>query len=189
LYHGLARWISVPRRGSPVHRFTDCIAVNLCKAQKVELGCKVLYLSILQCVVFLCLPSSLALIHCVYAPCVMAPYCSLIYTFCDWSVRVRVPKSGSACPTSWLGRAGATACTVSGRASLEFGVRVLFRVPVSLQARAGWGSVFGIGVRRFTQRRFVAVDGIFLKARFIQTLLLAVGINADGHNTIWLGQW
>jgi transposase-like protein len=33
-------------------------------------------------------------------------------------------------------------------------------------------------------RRFVAVDGTFLKARFIQTLLLAVGIDADGHNTI-----
>jgi transposase-like protein len=30
----------------------------------------------------------------------------------------------------------------------------------------------------------VAVDGTFLKARFIQTLLLAVGIDADGHNTI-----
>jgi transposase-like protein len=33
-------------------------------------------------------------------------------------------------------------------------------------------------------RRFIAVDGTFLKARFIQTLLLAIGIDADGHNTI-----
>ena len=30
----------------------------------------------------------------------------------------------------------------------------------------------------------VAVDGTFLRARFIQILLLAVGIDADGHNTI-----
>ena len=33
-------------------------------------------------------------------------------------------------------------------------------------------------------RRLLAVDGTFLKAHFIQTLLLAVGIDADGHNTI-----
>jgi hypothetical protein len=33
-------------------------------------------------------------------------------------------------------------------------------------------------------RRFIAIDGTFLKGRFIQTLLLAIGIDADGHNTI-----
>lgn len=33
-------------------------------------------------------------------------------------------------------------------------------------------------------RRFVAVDGTFLKGRFVLTLLLAVGIDADGHNVI-----
>ena len=31
-------------------------------------------------------------------------------------------------------------------------------------------------------RRFLAVDGTFLKARFVQTLLLAVGIDANGKN-------
>lgn len=33
-------------------------------------------------------------------------------------------------------------------------------------------------------RRFMAVDGTFLKSRFIQTLLLAVGIDANGHNLL-----
>ena len=33
-------------------------------------------------------------------------------------------------------------------------------------------------------RRFLAVDGTFLKARFILTLLLAVGIDADGRNLL-----
>jgi transposase-like protein len=32
--------------------------------------------------------------------------------------------------------------------------------------------------------RFVAVDGTFLKGRFVQTLLLAVSIDANGHNTL-----
>ena len=33
-------------------------------------------------------------------------------------------------------------------------------------------------------RRFVAVDGTFLKGRFIQQLLLAVGIDANGNTLI-----
>lgn len=33
-------------------------------------------------------------------------------------------------------------------------------------------------------RRFIAVDGTFLKGRFVQVLLLAVGIDANGHNTV-----
>jgi transposase-like protein len=33
-------------------------------------------------------------------------------------------------------------------------------------------------------RKFMAIDGTFLKARFIQTLLLAVGIDANGHNLL-----
>lgn len=33
-------------------------------------------------------------------------------------------------------------------------------------------------------RKFMAVDGTFLKARFIQTLLLAVGIDANGKNVL-----
>ena len=33
-------------------------------------------------------------------------------------------------------------------------------------------------------RKFLAVDGTFLKARFIQTLLFAVGIDGNGKNLI-----
>jgi hypothetical protein len=33
-------------------------------------------------------------------------------------------------------------------------------------------------------RRFVGVDGTFLKGKFVQTLLLAVGIDANGHNVL-----
>lgn len=33
-------------------------------------------------------------------------------------------------------------------------------------------------------RRFIAVDGTFLKARFVQSLLLAVTIDANGQNTL-----
>lgn len=33
-------------------------------------------------------------------------------------------------------------------------------------------------------RRFIAGDGTFLKARFVLTLFLAVGINADGRNVL-----
>lgn len=33
-------------------------------------------------------------------------------------------------------------------------------------------------------RKFMAVDGTFLKSRFVQTLLLAVGIDANGHNLL-----
>lgn len=36
-------------------------------------------------------------------------------------------------------------------------------------------------------RKFIAVDGTFLKARFVQTLLLAVGI--DGNGNILLLAW
>ena len=32
--------------------------------------------------------------------------------------------------------------------------------------------------------KFLAVDGIFLKSRFVQTLLFAVGIDANGKNLI-----
>ena len=33
-------------------------------------------------------------------------------------------------------------------------------------------------------RRFVATNGTFLTRRFVLTLLLAIGIDADGHNVI-----
>lgn len=33
-------------------------------------------------------------------------------------------------------------------------------------------------------RKFIAVDGTFLKARFVQTLLFAVGIDANGKNLL-----
>jgi transposase-like protein len=33
-------------------------------------------------------------------------------------------------------------------------------------------------------RRFIACDGTFLKSKFVQTLLLAVGIDANGHTLI-----
>jgi hypothetical protein len=33
-------------------------------------------------------------------------------------------------------------------------------------------------------RRIVAADGTFLTGRFVLTLLLAVGIDANGHNVI-----
>ena len=33
-------------------------------------------------------------------------------------------------------------------------------------------------------RRFVAANGTFLTGRFVLTLLLAVGIDANGHNVI-----
>jgi len=33
-------------------------------------------------------------------------------------------------------------------------------------------------------RRFLAVDGTFLKARFVQSLLLAVTIDVNGQNTL-----
>jgi transposase-like protein len=33
-------------------------------------------------------------------------------------------------------------------------------------------------------RRFIAIDGTFLKGRFIQQLLFAVGINANGNTLI-----
>ena len=89
------------------------------------------YLSSLQNDSVLYLPPSLALIHCVYTPCVMASYHSSIPTSYDWLVWVRMPESGSACPTSWFGCAGATARAVSGRASSEFRVGVPFGVPVS----------------------------------------------------------
>lgn len=36
----------------------------------------------------------------------------------------------------------------------------------------------------FQMWRFMAVDGTFLKSRFIQTLLLAVGIDVNGHNLL-----
>jgi len=35
-----------------------------------------------------------------------------------------------------------------------------------------------------SMRKFMAVDGTFLKARFVQTLLLAVGIDGNGHNLL-----
>ena len=51
-YHGLARLVSCIR--GPVHRFTDFIIVNLCKASRVELGRKARYLSNLQNDTVLC---------------------------------------------------------------------------------------------------------------------------------------
>jgi hypothetical protein len=97
----------------------------------VKLGYKAHYLSSLQNDSVLYLPSLLAPIHCVYTPCVMASYRLPIPMSYNWSVRVHIPESGSACSTSWLRCTGSTARAISGRADSEFGVGVLFGVPVS----------------------------------------------------------
>jgi hypothetical protein len=38
--------------------------------------------------------------------------------------------------------------------------------------------------RLFSMRRLLAVNGTFLKARFVQTLLLSVSIDANGQITL-----